>query len=143
MRKVTVCLMLAGLLALATAVPAFAAGGSGSGTYDQPAGFTGTDTFTYNVCGLVPLCHPGNVTYTLNPVNYAPVADDVSDSTNEDTLDAWTPVVSDPDAGDTLTCSVAEPTPISGGGTSINGGTVTVNSDCSSGNSRSTKWNKP
>ncbi len=67
MRKVVISLMLAGLLALATAVPAFAAGGSGSGSgaYDQPAGFTGTDTFTYNLCDLAPPCHPGTATYVV------------------------------------------------------------------------------
>ena len=56
--------------------------------------------------------------------NQPPTAGDLSISTAEDTSTAWTPSVSDPDAGATLTCSiVSAPTR----------GSATVASDCSSG----------
>ncbi len=55
----------------------------------------------------------------------APAADNVIDTTDEDTADTWFPSVSDPDTGDTLTCTADA--------TSTNGGTVIVTLDCSSG----------
>lgn len=59
--------------------------------------------------------------------NTAPTAADVAMGTvqEDSTNNAWTPSDSDPDSGDTLTCTADA--------TSANGGTVTVNSNCSSG----------
>ena len=53
------------------------------------------------------------------------LANNVTDTTNEDTADIWFPSVSNPDVGDTLTCTADA--------ISTNGGTVTVTPDCSSG----------
>jgi PKD repeat protein len=63
-------------------------------------------------------------TLTVENVNSAPVVNDVSDSTLEDTPDTWYPDYSDGD-GDTLSCMADE--------TSVQGGLVTVAVDCSSG----------
>ena len=41
---------------------------NGSFTYTPDNNFNGTDTFTYNVCDLEPLCDTGTVTIVVNPV---------------------------------------------------------------------------
>ncbi len=49
--------------------------------------FTGVDTFTYEICDTTtptPLCSTATVTVTVNAVNDPPVADDDSDSVDED-----------------------------------------------------------
>ena len=71
---------------------------------------------------------PGDTSSTVavtGPSNCPPTAGDVADATAEDTLDTWTPVVDDPDAGDTLTCTADA--------ASTQGGVATVAADCSSG----------
>jgi thermitase len=94
-----------------------------SGTYQPDADFSSTDTFTYQACDPGGLCDSGTVTYDVSPVNDSPQADDVSDTTAEDTADTWYPSVGDVD-GDTLTCSIASTPEF---------GIATVESDCSSG----------
>jgi len=91
----------------------------GTFTYTPNPGFSGTDTFTYEVCDnqTPKLCSNAVVTITVNYVNYPPVAYDNTNTTPEDTpvsgnvLTNGTPD-SDPD-GDPLTV-----TSISIGGTS-------------------------
>src|SRR5207244_10139387 len=64
------------------------------------------------------------VSATVSPPNHAPSAANRSVSTTTDTQGSWTPSVSDPDSGDTLSCSiVSQPAH----------GTAAVNSDCSGG----------
>jgi hypothetical protein len=57
------------------------------------------------------------------PSNSPPVAQDVTMTTDEDTVGAWTPVVSDPE-GDSLTCSIT---------TAPSKGQASVAPDCSGG----------
>jgi subtilisin family serine protease len=56
--------------------------------------------------------------------NNPPVANDVAASGDEDTVIAWSPSVSDPDVGNTLSCSIAA---------QPSSGIATVASNCSSG----------
>jgi len=56
--------------------------------------------------------------------NAPPTANDVSSSAVSGALSSWVPSVSDPDAGDTLTCSIVSPP---------SHGTASVSSDCSGG----------
>jgi len=59
------------------------------------------------------------------PTNAAPTANDVSATGDEDTVISWIPLVSDPNAGDELTCSIASQSP--------SGGTATVQAGCAAG----------
>ena len=66
------------------------------------------------------------LSYAAGPgSNSAPVASDVGVETPVDTAVVWSPDVSDPNAGDALSCTADA--------VSIQGGTVTVAADCSSG----------
>ena len=58
----------------------------GTYTYTPEADFTGTDTFTYDVCDNFssPGCTPGTVTLTIDPVNDAPRPGDDQASTTEE-----------------------------------------------------------
>lgn len=75
-------------------------------TYLPEPGFSGPDTFTYEVCD-VDVCDTATVTVTVTPVNDAPVAADGSASTAEDTATTVDlgPLTSDDD-GDALTATV-------------------------------------
>ncbi|MFL5909819.1 MAG: Ig-like domain-containing protein [Gaiellaceae bacterium] len=96
-----------------------------SGTYTPTAGYTGPDSFTYKATdshGADSTVATANVSVT--GTNRAPTASDRSLTTVQDTQGTWTPSVSDPNAGDTKTCSiVSQPAH----------GTATVSSDCSGG----------
>jgi large repetitive protein len=91
---------------------------SGSGanlTYTPNRDFNGTDSFTYRVCDdskPEPLCDEGRIDIHVTPVNDAPVANDDSYSTEEDTtLRVPEPGVleNDTDAdGDTLTVRLVD-----------------------------------
>jgi hypothetical protein len=59
------------------------------------------------------------------PANNPPTAGDVSASGNENTTIGWAPSVSDPDPGDSLTCSIASQ--------GSSGGTAAVQPGCASG----------
>ena len=100
-------------------------GNCSSGTYTPETDFNGPDPFAYSVSDGNGGSDTGAVSVTVNAMNDAPVANDVSDTTTMDTGDNWFPDVSDPDAGDALSCTADA--------TSANGGSVFVNSDCSSG----------
>jgi len=59
--------------------------GSGSSrTYTPDADFNGQDTFTYRCNDGTVNSNTATVTITVNPINDAPVAEDVNESTNED-----------------------------------------------------------
>jgi hypothetical protein len=53
--------------------------GDGTVTYDPPAGFVGTDAFTYTVRDAVGNEATANVTITVTPVNTAPTLDPIPD----------------------------------------------------------------
>ncbi len=57
----------------------------GTVTYTPNPDFNGTDTFTYTVCDPDGLCDTATVTITVNPINDAPVAEEDSATTDEDT----------------------------------------------------------
>ncbi|MEA4931871.1 MAG: Ig-like domain-containing protein, partial [Anaerolineaceae bacterium] len=81
----------------------------GSFTYTPAANYHGTDTFTYKANDGTLDSKTATVTITVTPVNDAPVAQDQSVTTAEDTAKAITLVATDAD-GDTLTYAiVAQP----------------------------------
>jgi len=59
--------------------------GDGTFTYTPNPGYTGTDSFIYEVCDSTSQCDTALVTITINPANSPPVAVDDSDTTPEDT----------------------------------------------------------
>ena len=82
---------------------------NGSFTYTPIANFHGTDTFTYKANDGLADSNVATVTITVTAVNDAPVAQDQSVTTPEDTAKDITLVASDVD-GDTLTYAiVAQP----------------------------------
>ncbi|MNJ86419.1 hypothetical protein D3C87_39130 [compost metagenome] len=60
---------------------------TGEITYTPNSNFNGTDTLIYSICdtGMPVLCDTALVIITVNPVNDAPVANDDTATTNEDT----------------------------------------------------------
>ncbi len=57
----------------------------GTITYVPAPGYSGPDSFTYEVCDAAGLCDSATVTLTVNPVNDAPVGGDDIVTTPEDT----------------------------------------------------------
>ena len=94
-------------------------------TYTPNADFNGADSFVFRVTDGDGAFDEATVSVTVDAVNDAPLAGDVSVSTPEDTEASWTPDVSDVD-GDVLTCSI----PAEGGPSN---GAASVASNCSSG----------
>ncbi|KZL18279.1 hypothetical protein PsWM33_04985 [Pseudovibrio sp. WM33] len=104
-------------------------GGSSDGTfsYDPNGAFehlavgeTATDTFTYTVTDSSGTSSTNTVTVTIDGANDAPVAEEVTVSTDEDSSVIITPDFSDADTSDTHSFSVD---------TSATAGSVTVNED--------------
>jgi VCBS repeat-containing protein len=91
----------------------------GSYSYTPNANFNGTDSFSFKANDGLADSGAGTVTITINPVNDAPVANDGTLTTAEDTLGTGTVTATDVD-GDTLTFSKA---------TSPSNGSATVNAD--------------
>jgi len=93
-------------------------------SYQPNPDFNGSDSFTFVANDGQIDSSTGTISITINPVNDAPTANIINDSTQENTTDTWIPDVNDVD-GDDLTCTIsAHP----GGGAS-----ASVVGDCSSG----------
>jgi uncharacterized protein YjiK len=58
--------------------------GDGTFSYTPNSGFTGVDSFVYQICDSADLCDSATVTITVNPVNAPPVAVDDASLTGED-----------------------------------------------------------
>ena len=56
----------------------------GSIDYTPDPDFSGSDSFTYEVCDFAGDCDTATVDITVNPMNEPPVADDDSDTVDED-----------------------------------------------------------
>ena len=74
----------------------------GSIDYTPDPDFFGTDTFTYEVCDLAGDCDTATVDITVNDVNEPPVADNDSDSVDEDSSVTVDVLGNDTDADDGL-----------------------------------------
>ena len=74
----------------------------GSIEYTADADFSGTDSFTYEVCDLSGLCDTATVTITVNEVNDGPTAADDSGTTDEDTVVTLDVLANDSDPDDGL-----------------------------------------
>jgi|GEM_PF-1556285 len=100
--------------------------GDGTVTYTPDAGFTGTETFTYEVCDPDNACDTATVTIEVGVDNTPPVAADDTAQTGEDQGEAVIDVLAndfDPDGDPIEVVSVGQP---QHGETSINAdGTVT------------------
>ncbi len=59
--------------------------GNGTFTYAPNAGFTGSDSFVYQICDSTGLCDTATVNITVSASNAPPVANNDSASTDEDT----------------------------------------------------------
>ncbi|WP_153559190.1 tandem-95 repeat protein, partial [Roseimaritima sediminicola] len=78
----------------------------GAIVYTPSANFHGIDTFTYTISDGAGGTDTATVTVTVNPVNDAPVADDDTATTDEDTAVTINVLANDSDVdGDTLTVS--------------------------------------
>ncbi|WP_157632549.1 tandem-95 repeat protein, partial [Cochleicola gelatinilyticus] len=95
---------------------------TGEVTYTPNPDFAGTDTFEYQICddGVPVLCDTATVTVTVDPINDAPIAEDDSETTSEDT-----PVTIDVANNDTDLDGIIDPTSVVVV-TSPANGTVTV-----------------
>ncbi len=92
---------------------------AGSVTYTPDPDFNGSDSFTYQVCDLSTSCDTATVTVTVNPIGDAPVANDDSASTSEDTA-----VEIDVVANDTDTDGDLDPSSVTVTGAASNGNAV-------------------
>ncbi len=98
---------------------------TGAITFTPTVNFNGSDSFTYTANDIYSVSNTGTVTITVNPVNDAPVANDDSASTNEDTPVTTGNVLTndtDIDVGDVLSVSTSDTA-------SANGGVVVNNND--------------
>jgi len=93
-------------------------------SYQPNPDFNGSDSFTFVANDGSAPSSPGIISITIDAVNDAPTANNINDSTLQDTTDTWIPDVSDVD-GDTLSCLIFA--------TPGTGASATVESDCSSG----------
>jgi len=76
--------------------------GDGTFEYTPNANYNGTDSFIYEVCDTEPLCNTATVIIVIDPVNDAPVANDDSATTPEDTSIDIDVSVNDTDLDDNL-----------------------------------------
>jgi VCBS repeat-containing protein len=81
---------------------------NGSFTYTPDTGYSGTDSFNYKAYDGTTQSAPATVTINVSEVNFPPVANPQSVTTNEDTAKAITLTGTDAD-GDPLTYSVVTP----------------------------------
>ena len=80
----------------------------GTYLYTPNANYTGPDTFSFSVSDGTETVPGGDVTFTVTAVNDAPVPNDGTDTTAEDTPGTGNVGASDPD-GDTLTFVLTDP----------------------------------
>jgi VCBS repeat-containing protein len=92
-------------------------------TYTPNTNFNGADTFTYSICdgGTPNLCDTATVIITINAINDAPIANDDTNTTSEDTPVSGTVATNDTDV-DGPSITIAEVTPPSNG-------TIVLNTD--------------
>jgi hypothetical protein len=92
-------------------------------TYTPNTNFNGADTFTYSICdgGTPNLCDTATVIITINAINDAPIANDDTNTTSEDTPVSGTVATNDSDV-DGPSINIAEVTPPSNG-------TIVLNTD--------------
>ncbi|MBR9920154.1 MAG: tandem-95 repeat protein [Bacteroidetes bacterium] len=77
---------------------------TGEITYTPDPDFNGIDTYSYEVCDtgnpLPPLCDTATVTITVNPINDGPIANDDTDSVDEDGMVTTSVLANDNDDAD-------------------------------------------
>jgi hypothetical protein len=81
--------------------------GDGTFTYTPNPGFSGADSFVYEICDTGGLCDTAAVNLTVSPVNGQPVASDDSAITPEDTLVTIDVAANDSDPDDNLVSASA------------------------------------
>src|SRR3954469_22098157 len=95
------------------------------GTYTPSSGYNGSDSFAYRATDNHGVdSNVATVNASIGAPNHAPTAANRTVTTDAGVAGSWTPSASDPDSGDTVTCSI---------GSSPAHGTATVATDCSSG----------
>ena len=106
---------------------------NGDFTYTPNAGYSGNDTFTYQVCddGTPSECNTAVVTINVNSVNDAPIANDDAPSTDEDVVLNGDVLTNDSDPElDLLTVNTTPIADVSNGSLVLNGdGTYTYTPD--------------
>ena len=85
--------------------------GTSSIIYTPTTDFNGTDSFTYKANDGTEDSNTATVTITIDPVNDAPVTQDVSFTTDEDTAytESYTSYITDADGDDLTLIGVTEP----------------------------------
>ncbi len=100
--------------------------GDGTITYTPATGYSGSDSFTYQVCDTDGQCDTATVTVDIQDVNDPPIAVDDSATTNEDTPVNITVISNDSDPdGDTITLNTISLPPANGTATIGAGGVIT------------------
>ena len=103
---------------------------SGNVVYTPDPDFSGTDTFTYQVCDPGLACDTATVTVTVTPVNDPPVAVDDTATTVEDTPVDVVVLANDSDPeGDPLTVTSIVTVPANGTAVINGDGTITYTPD--------------
>ncbi len=95
---------------------------TGEITYQPNLNFNGSDSFTYQVCDTTALCDTAVVDVTVGVVNDAPVANDYTATTNEDTAVTVDVVANDTDVDGNL-----DPTSVSIVAGPSNGAITSIN----------------
>ena len=98
---------------------------NGSFNYTPNANFNSSDSFTYAANDGVSNSNTATVTITVNPINDAPVANNDSATTNEDTAVVIDVLANDTDVDPTDTLSVQSVTEGANGSVANNGDSVT------------------
>lgn len=102
--------------------------GTGAVTYTPAAGFTGSDSFTYQVCDDDGACNSATVSITVSPPpNHPPVAVNDSAATQQDTAVIVNALGNDSDSDGTLNlASVTVTGGPAGGSTTVNASTGAI-----------------
>ena len=106
------------------------ANGSGSVTYTPNSSYSGPDSFSYRICDTTLLCATATVGVTVKAAapggNIAPTAVDDSASTSRNTSVTFSVTANDFDSDGTVDVTTVA---LTGGGITLNGGTVVTNGD--------------